>query len=335
MAAALFAATRPDRVSGLVWFLAAARSVAGDRWPHGRDPRDGELLAEAAERGWGSAAFVKQMYPAMAMDEEAVEFLATMQRHACGPATAVRFIELLNEYDVRDILPTLRLPVLVVAPNVMPDDWLYRQGQATAELVEGAAFHGLPPEARRLWHPSVIHETRAFIGIEHPPPELDTVLATVLFSDIVGSTDHQAQLGDRAWKELVEQHHAIVRRSLDRWRGEEVDTGGDGFFASFDGPARAIRCALEICERVTDVGMQLRAGVHTGECELIDGKIGGITVSIGARVAGTAKPSEVLVSQTVKDLVAGSGLAFESRGEHPLRGVPDRWHLYAVTNPSR
>jgi class 3 adenylate cyclase len=333
MAGALLAATRPDRVSGLVWFQAAARSVAGDGWPHGRDPDAVEELAQAAETGWGSAAFVKQMYPGMAMDTMAVEFLSAMQRHACGPATAVGFIRLLNEYDVRDVLPTLRLPVLVVAPQGLPDNWLYRQAEATAELIPGAALHSLPPEALRLWHPSVIRETRAFLGIEHPAPELDTVLATVLFSDVVGSTDHQARFGDRAWKEMVEQHHSIVRRALDRWRGAEIDTAGDGFFASFDGPARAIRCALEISERIGDLGMQVRAGVHTGECELIDGKIGGITVSIGARVAGNANPSEVLVSQTVKDLVAGSGLAFEPRGEHVLKGVPDHWRLYAVTSP--
>lgn len=332
MAGTLLAATRPDRVAGLVWFQATARPVAGDGWPHGRDPRDVEKLAEAAETGWGSAAFVRQMYPGMAMDAQAIEFLAAMQRHACGPATAVGFIQLLNEYDVRDVLPTLRLPVLIVAPQGLRDDWLYGQAEATAELIQGAVFHPLPSAALRLWHPSVIQETRAFLGIEHPPPELDTVLATVLFSDIVGSTDHQARLGDRAWKELVEQHHSIVRRSLDRWRGMEIDTAGDGFFASFDGPARAIRCALEISERVGDIGVRIRAGVHTGECELINGKIGGITVSIGARVAGKANPSEVFVSQTVKDLVAGSGLSFEPRGEHLLKGVPDRWRLYAVTN---
>ena len=332
MAAVLFAATRPDRVAGLVWFQAGARAVAADGWPYGRDPRDVEQLAAAAERGWGSAAFVMQMYPAMAAEPQAVEFLATMQRHACGPATAVRFIELLNEYDVRDILPSLQLPVLILAPKVSPDDWIYRQGKATAELIEGAVFRALPSDARRLWHPSVIHETRGFIGVEHPPPELDTVLATVLFSDIVGSTDHQVRLGDRAWKELVEQHHAIVRRSLERWRGEEIDTAGDGFFARFDGPARAIRCALEISERVGDLGIQVRAGVHTGECELIDGKIGGVTVSIGARVAAIAQPSHVLVSQTVKDLTAGSGFTFEPAGEHELKGVPDRWRLYRAAD---
>jgi class 3 adenylate cyclase len=330
MAAALLAATRPDRVAGLVWFQAAARSVAGDGWPHGRDPVDVDELAEAAETGWGSAAFVRRMYPGMAMDDEAVEFLATMQRHACGPATAVRFIQLLNEYDVRDVLPTLRLPVLVVAPTGLPDDWLHAQAQATAELIEGAVLHPLPPEALRLWHPSVIRETRAFLGIEHQPPELDTVLATVLFSDIVDSTEHQARLGDRAWKALVEQHHSIIRRALDRWRGVEIDTAGDGFFASFDGPARAIRCALEISQRLGELGIRIRAGVHTGECELINGKIGGITVSIGARVAGKARPMEVCVSQTVKDLVAGSGLSFDPRGEQELKGVPGRWRLYSA-----
>ena len=334
MAGALLAATHPHRVAGLIWFQAAARSVAGDGWPYGRDPQDVEQLAEAAETGWGSPAFVRQMYPGMAMDAEAVEFLATMQRHACGPATAVRFIELLNEYDVRDVLATLRLPALVVAPKGLPDDWLCRQAEATAGLIQDAVFRPLPAVSLRLWHPSVIQEARAFLGIEHPPPELDTVLATVLFSDIVDSTDHQARLGDRAWKELVEQHHAIVRRSLDRWRGMEIDTAGDGFFASFDGPARAIRCALEIAQRVDDLGIQIRAGVHTGECELINGKLGGISVSIGARVAGRADASEVCVSQTVKDLVAGSGLSFASRGEHELKGVPGRWHLYAVTAPS-
>jgi class 3 adenylate cyclase len=152
-----------------------------------------------------------------------------------------------------------------------------------------------------------------------------------LFTDIVGSTEMQASRGDHGWKELVEDHHAIVRESLERWHGVENDTAGDGFYATFDGPARAIRCALEVTERVRDLGIEIRAGVHTGECEVIEHKCGGLTVSIGARVASNAGPSEVLVSQTVKDLVAGSGLTFEDRGEHELKGVPDRWRLYAAT----
>jgi class 3 adenylate cyclase len=178
----------------------------------------------------------------------------------------------------------------------------------------------------------VIDVLRRFLGVERPAPELETVLSTVLFTDIVGSTQRQAGLGDRAWKDLVMRHHGMVRSALGRWRGVENDTAGDGFYATFDGPARAIRCAMEVTEGVRELGIEIRAGVHTGECELIDGKIGGITVSIGARVAATAGASEVRVSQTVKDLVAGSGLTFEDAGEHELKGVPDRWHLYRVVS---
>jgi class 3 adenylate cyclase len=177
----------------------------------------------------------------------------------------------------------------------------------------------------------VVDAVRAFLGVEVARPELETILSTVLFTDIVDSTRIQAEAGDRAWKDLVLKHHAVVRSALARWRGIENDTAGDGFYATFDGPARAIRCAQDITEEVRDLGIQIRAGVHTGECEIIDSKCGGLTVSIGARVASHAGPSEVLVSQTVKDLVAGSGLTFEDAGEHELKGVPDRWHLYRVT----
>ncbi|HEX3326407.1 MAG TPA: adenylate/guanylate cyclase domain-containing protein, partial [Actinomycetota bacterium] len=156
------------------------------------------------------------------------------------------------------------------------------------------------------------------------------VLSTVLFTDIVESTEKQASLGDYAWKGLIERHHALVREELNRWHGVENDTAGDGFYATFDGPARAIRCALEVKDRVRELGIEIRAGIHTGECELIDGKIGGISVTIGARVAATAVGSEVRISQTVKDLVAGSGLTFQDAGDHELKGVPDRWHLYRV-----
>jgi class 3 adenylate cyclase len=185
-------------------------------------------------------------------------------------------------------------------------------------------------ELKILEQPAVLDAIREFVGIEPDAPELDTVLSTVLFTDIVGSTEKQAEMGDHRYKDLLEQHHAIVRDGLRRWRGVESDTTGDGFYATFDGPARAIRCAMEVGRRLQDLGIEIRAGVHTGECELIDGKIGGITVSIGARVAATARASEVRVSQTVKDLVAGSGLTFEDAGEHELKGVPDHWRLYRV-----
>ena len=330
MVAALLAATHPERVSGLVWFQAQARSVEAPGWPHGRRREDVDHLASAAETTWGTPAFVQEMYPSAEMDEATTTFLARMQRHACGPATAVRFIQLLDEYDVREILPALRLPVLVVAPRGLANDWVWEQAVATAALISGAACHPLPQDASRLWHPSVVDETLTFCGVERPPPEVDTVLSTVLFTDIVGSTEKQAQLGDHAWKELVLRHHAVVRGALGRWRGVENDTAGDGFYATFDGPARAIRCAQEVAEGVRELGIEVRAGVHTGECEVIDGKCGGLTVSIGARVSAIAGPSEVVVSQTVKDLVAGSGLSFEDAGEHELKGVPDHWHLYRV-----
>jgi class 3 adenylate cyclase len=176
----------------------------------------------------------------------------------------------------------------------------------------------------------VIEATFDFCGIQRPPPELDSILSTVLFTDIVGSVEKQAVLGDHGWNELVLQYRSIVRTTLERWRGRENDTAGDGFYAAFDGPARAIRCALEVAERVRDLGIVIRAGVHTGECELIENKCSGLTVSIGARVAAIGGPGEVLVSQTVKDLVPGSGLRFEDVGEHQLKGVPGRWRLHKV-----
>jgi class 3 adenylate cyclase len=169
-----------------------------------------------------------------------------------------------------------------------------------------------------------------FVGVQPKPTVPDTVLSTILFTDIVDSTSHQARLGDRGWKRLIERHHELVREALSTWRGHENDTAGDGFYATFDGPARAIRCAHEIRDRVRELDIEVRAGVHTGECELVDGKHAGIAVAIGARVAALAKPSQVLVSQTVKDLVAGSGFAFDDEGDHELKGVPESWRLYSV-----
>ncbi len=332
MVAALLAATPPERVAGLIWVGAQARSVEAPGWPHGRHPDDVERLARTAETTWGTPAFVKEMYPYAGTDEATRSFLARMQRHACGPATAVRFIRLMHEYDVREVLPTLRLPVLALAPAGQSDDWVFEQAEATAALISGSIFRPLPPSVATLWHAPVIEETLAFCGVDRPPPEVDTVLSTVLFTDIVESTEKQARLGDHAWKELVLSHHGLVREALGRWRGVENDTAGDGFYATFDGPARAICCAQEVTERVRDLGIEIRAGVHTGDRELIDGKIGGLAVTIGSRVAATAGPSEVRISQTVKDLVAGSGLSFEDAGEHELRGVPDRWRLYRVVS---
>jgi class 3 adenylate cyclase/pimeloyl-ACP methyl ester carboxylesterase len=330
MVAALLAATHPDRAAGLVWFFAQARSVKTRGWPFGRDPDDVDLLAREAERSWGTEDFVRRMYANAEMDDDVIRFLAKMQRHSCGPATAVGFIRLLHDYDVREILPTLRIPVLALGTEGYPGEWVVEQTRATAALIPGAVCRSMPARASRLWAPAVIEATFDFCGIQRPPPELDSILSTVLFTDIVESVEKQAEFGDHAWKELVLQYRSIVRTTLERWRGKENDTAGDGFYAAFDGPARAIRCALEVAERVRDLGIEIRAGVHTGECELIEDKCSGLTVSIGARVAAIGGPGDVLVSQTVKDLVPGSGLQFDDAGEHQLKGVPGRWRLHKV-----
>ena len=238
------------------------------------------------------------------------------------------------QIDVRSILPTIRVPTLVLqrAEDVYRDP-----GHATylathipgAKLVELSGIDHLPYVGDS---DSVLDEVEEFLTGVRPPPEHDRVLATVVFTDIVGSTERASRLGDRAWKDLLERHHAVVRQELRRFRGTEVDTAGDGFFATFDGPARGVKCAQAIIEAVRPLGIEIRAGVHTGEVETIDGKVGGIAVNVGARIASIADRSEALVSSTVKELVAGSGLVFEDRGEHELKGVPDRWHLYRVVS---
>ncbi len=215
---------------------------------------------------------------------------------------------------------------------------VHEERRPSVEEAEYIASHVPRAEVRAMpgfaWSveewPAWAEAIRGFVGIERTHPAFETVLSTVLFTDVVGSTERQAASGDRGWRDFLQRHHAIVRDALKRWHGEENDTAGDGFYATFDGPARAVRCALDIAERVRNLGIEIRAGVHTGECELIDGKRTGLAVTIGSRVAARAGPSEVLVSQTVRDLVAGSGLAFEDAGDHELKGVPDRWHLYRV-----
>jgi class 3 adenylate cyclase len=240
------------------------------------------------------------------------------------------------DLDVRHVLSSIRVPTLVLH-RVEDDSPPIDSGRYLAERIPGAEFVEL--EGRDhiwFWNPGqIVDEVEPFLrGIwergEWDVVERDRVLATVLFTDIVGSTAKAAELGDRSWRELLERHHAVIRRQLVRFQGTELDTAGDGFFASFDGPARAIRCACAITETVRDLGLEVRAGLHTGECELMNGKVGGIAVHIGARVASAAEPGEVFVSQTVKDLVAGSGMAFEERGIAELKGVPGEWRLYAV-----
>jgi class 3 adenylate cyclase len=237
-----------------------------------------------------------------------------------------------GEIDVRDALPAVTAPTLVI--HRTGDRSLPVAGaRYMAERVPGARLVELPGDDHLPFvgaQDEILGEVEEFLTGIRPPPESDRVLATVLFTDIVGSTERASLLGDRAWRELVHQHYKLIRSELAFFRGHKVDTAGDGFFATFDGPARAIRCACAIRDGVRELGLQVRAGLHTGECELVDGKVGGIAVHIGARVASLAQADEVLVSRTVKDLVAGSGIELDDRGEHILKGVPGEWHLYAV-----
>jgi len=283
---------------------------------------------------WGSRDYATAWLESEAVarvphsDAEATA-LAWLTRHTCTPDVAMELERIWYETDVRPILPTIQTSTLLIADRAEGLPGYVASQLPNAELVVIPSVNQSRPEALEAGLDAI----RRFIGVERPMRDLDTVLSTVLFTDIVSSTEKQAGLGDHAWKDLVGRHHSIVREELARWRGKENDTAGDGFYSTFDGPARAIRCALAIEERVRDLGIEVRAGVHTGECEIFEDKCAGLTVSIGARVTATAGPNEVIVSQTVKDLVAGSGFAFEDHGEHELKGAPGRWRLYRVVDP--
>ncbi|HYI22534.1 MAG TPA: adenylate/guanylate cyclase domain-containing protein [Candidatus Limnocylindrales bacterium] len=337
---ALFAATHPDRVSGMVWVNPSARMAWAPDYEWGLGP---DVYKESVRQSqyWGTVEFVRTIADWRAAeragiqpgamtpvehDRELLNLYARINRNTATPDVALALNKLVWETDVRGILPAARTPTALVVGSA---DEMDEEAQFLASVMPNATVHVVPGRAG-VAVKQIMAITRELAGIHRSAPMLDTVLATVLFTDIVDSSARQAALGDRAWKALVLAHHERVRRALDRWRGVENDTAGDGFYATFDGPARAIRCALDIAEQMEDLGIQIRAGLHTGECELIDGKHGGLTVSIGARVASTAGSSEVLISQTVKDLVAGSGFLFEDRGEHTLKGIPENWRLYRV-----
>lgn len=331
--ASLFASTFPGRCRGLVLFAASARYRPAPDYPWGFSDEELERTVRMVDRSWGTegyAAFqLSYDAPSMAGDRSFVRWYAKMQRHWVGPSEALELERRFADTDIRGVLPTISVPTLVLCREW--DD--PEEDEHVAGLIPDARLVRLPGRDWMVYageQAPVIDAIRGFVGVEDASAKSDTVLQTVLFTDIVDSTQEMARLGDRGWKDVVERHHAIVRGELSRFRGIEVDTAGDGFYANFDGPARAIRCALEIVRQMPELGIQVRAGLHTGECEVIDDKCGGLTVSLGARVAAKAGPSEILVSQTVKDLVAGSGLSFADEGEHDLKGVPDRWRLYRV-----
>jgi class 3 adenylate cyclase len=327
--AALFAATHPSRTTALVVLEGYADPLA---------ERPDVLDLKAVQAGlfamWGTGEVERATNPDMPWNEEIRATWARMERLAASPGTVALMMPLVAEMDVRAVLPTVRVPTLVVQhadnPLILPE-W----GKDVADQIPGAKYVELP--GRNMYHfvepwRASFQEIAEFLTGQQPDVADDRVLATVLFTDIVDSTRRAAEMGDRDWHALLDAHDAIVRVQLNRFRGREVNTSGDGFLAMFDGPQRAIRCAMAIRDAVQALGIEVRAGLHTGECEVRGDDIGGIGVHIGARVSALAGPNDVLVSSTLRDLVIGSGLEFEDRGTHQLKGVPGEWHLFAVAS---
>jgi class 3 adenylate cyclase len=329
---AVFAASHPDRVSSLILLGGFARSLQaeGYDWAPTRDAAD-DFNRRVGDT-WGDNAWLLKVWaPSVADDPVAQEQWNRTLVVGATPATAVAWLEMVQDTDIRHVLPAIRVPTLV----------MHRVGDRIISVEHGRYLGEHIPDARyvelaradHLWWidgDDILDEAESFLTGATAAYEPDRVLATVMFTDIVDSTTRAAELGDRRWRDLVEEHDRLVRSQLERYRGREVKTLGDGFLATFDGPGRAIRCATDLRDGVRRLGLELRAGLHTGECELAGQDIRGIAVNIGARVGARAEAGEVLVSQTVKDLVAGSRMRFEDRGEHELKGVPGPWRLYSV-----
>lgn len=327
--AALYAATYPERTRALVLFHARTRGEGTD------DLEFQQELRELRE-GWGTQAFsdelLKEIAPTVYEDEEARRWFANSLRVGASPAVAYALNRAYYETDLTEVLPAIRAPTLI----------LYRRGRFNEEQ-DALDVAARIPAARAMCvsghdhgepylSPDIADEIERFVAGEEAPTIPESILTTVMFTDLVGSTERASELGDRAWRDLLSDHHSVVRRELARFRGEERDTAGDGFFATFDGPARAMRAGQAIIEGIRALGLDVRIGIHVGECELHDGKPTGIAVSVAARVAAAAQPGEILVTSTARDLVAGAGLEFAERGAHQLKGVPGTWQLYRVAD---
>jgi class 3 adenylate cyclase len=328
----LFAATYPERTAALVLYgTYAKRQDPDDDYPWAATREERQEYAEQVEREWGVQSDLSR-YRANA-DEAHIRWWRRRTRASASPGAARNLILMNSQIDVRAVLQTIRVPTLVLHRSGDRDSRC-DEGRYVAERIPGARFIELEGEdhAPGSNPDQIVDEVEEFLTGVRRGPQPERVLATILFTDIVGSTERAAELGDRRWRELLAQHQLVIRAELERWRGREVDTAGDGFLASFDGPARAVRCAWAIRGKMPQLDLAVRLGVHTGEVEILGDKVAGIAVHTGARIAALASPGEVLVSSTVKDLVAGSGLGFDERGEHELKGVPGVWRLYAVTS---
>jgi class 3 adenylate cyclase len=331
----LFAATYPDRCAALVLFDPRARGTRSADYPWAPSEEEWRERLAAVRTGWGARAFLetlaREWAPEVADDDAFRDWFVWHMRRSLSPGAALTSFRAAMELDVADVLAAVRVPTLVMPRPAEPGP-----GHYLAERIAGASVVELP-ELRGIYtwvdddaHRATMEETKDFVSRLAGSVDSQRVLATVLFTDIVGSTELASRLGDSGWRDLLVRHHAIVRRQLGRFQGRELDTAGDGFFAAFDGPARAVRAATAIRDALRSLELEVRAGLHTGECEVSDNKMVGVAVSIGARIASLSAPGEVLVSSTVKDLVAGSGLQFEDRGEHELKGIEDPWRVFAV-----
>jgi pimeloyl-ACP methyl ester carboxylesterase len=328
----LFAATYPARTTALIAIAGYARQRSDPDYPWGRDEEQQKQFLDAIEKGWGGPVGLDLRAPSLAHDEHMRQWWSRFLRMSASPAAALALSRMNYEIDVRHILPAIHVPTLML--HAVGDRAVdVHASRYMAERIAGTKLIELPGNDHLPWGSDVdaiVDEIEEFLTGERHGTESDRILATILFTDIVESTARAADLGDQRWRDLLESFYGAVRRELSRFRGIEVATVGDGMLATFDGPARGVRCALSIASAALPLGIKVRTGLHTGEYEVIENNVGGIAVHTAARVATKALPGEVLVSQTVKDLVAGSGIRFESRGTHPLKGVPGEWTLFAA-----
>jgi class 3 adenylate cyclase len=331
--AALFAATYPERTRALVLYGTYARVRSDPDYPPGLPDEVLESFTNEIAAHWGEVTDMLALFALSATRDPGFrDWLGRYAQHSGSPATAVTLLQMNNEIDVRSALPAIGVPTLVLH-RVGDPLAAVEHGRYLAEHIPGAKYVEMPGDDHLVFTGDVdrlADEIEQFLTGNRPEPNPDRVLATVLLTDIADSTQRAAEVGDQRWRELLDRHDEVVRRALERFRGKEVTATGDGFLAAFDGPARAVHCALAVTEGARSLGLPVRSGLHTGECEPRGDQLGGIAVHIAARVASLAQPGQVLVSRTVTDLVVGSRLEFSDRGDHELKGVPGTWRLFAV-----
>jgi class 3 adenylate cyclase len=330
--AAMFAATYPERTEALVMYATFARATWAPDYDWAWEPGERNRRMDELVNQWGKGLVAAAVAPSRRDDPQFLEWAGRLERLAASPGSVRQIFDLIGKFDVRDVLPSIRVPTLVM--HRTGDSFIYPEhSRYIASKIPDARLVELEGSENMFSigdSEAILGEIEEFLTGSRHESEPDRMLATVLFTDIVGSTETAASLGDATWRRVLQQHDELMRRALTRHRGREIKHMGDGFLATFDGPARAIRCAAAVAEELRPLGLGVRAGLHTGECEMLNGDLGGLAVHIAARVMDAADAGEVLVSSTVKDLVVGSGIAFEDRGARELRGVPGEWRLFAV-----